>query len=75
MFRPIGNIDSECAAFSAAVDDLRRRGEPILIYPGCGDTPARGFLNLDIAFHEKLTPDDPRWEDRQIFIFPFADMA
>lgn len=61
--------------FAATVREMTEAGKPVLLYPGCGDTPARGFLNLDISLHGRLTPDDPRWEDRQVFIFPFADTA
>ncbi len=73
--RQIGSVAEELAAFSRAVQDLIREERPVLIYPGCGDTIARGFLNLDVLVHPQLSPNDPRWEDREIFVFPFADLA
>ena len=75
MWRNPGDVDSEISAFAAKVDQLRRQQMPVKIYPGCGDTVARGFLNLDISLHPNLKPDDPRWDGCDMFIFPFADMA
>jgi predicted SAM-dependent methyltransferase len=74
VWREIGDIDYELAAFAAKVDDLTRRGLPVRIYPGCGDTIAHNFINLDIETHPNLHPDDPRWDVCDMFIFPFADM-
>ena len=75
MLRTIGNVENELAAFAAKVLQLVSDGQPVKIYPGCGDTIAAGFLNIDVFKHKNLRDDDPRWRDRDIFIFPFADMA
>jgi predicted SAM-dependent methyltransferase len=74
MWRETGDTWTELNAFAAKVAELTQRGVPIKIYPGCGDTVARGFLNLDVAVHPNLRADDPRWETCDMFIFPFADM-
>jgi predicted SAM-dependent methyltransferase len=75
MWRQIGDTHAELQAFAGKVAELNRLGLPVMIYPGCGDTIARGFINLDIEVHQKLRADDPRWGKCDMFIFPFADMA
>lgn len=75
MWREPGDTEAELRAFAAKVAELNERGLPVKIYPGCGDTIAHGFLNLDIVAHPRLTPDDPRWEVCDMFLFPFADIA
>ncbi len=75
MWREPGTVEEELALFAAKVAELQKRGLPVKIYPGCGDTIAAGFLNLDRRLHPNLKPDDQRWENRDIFIFPFANMA
>jgi hypothetical protein len=74
MWREPGDTAEELRAFAAKVAELTERGLPVKIYPGCGDTVAQGFLNLDLAMHPRLKPDDPRWDACDIFVFPFADM-
>jgi predicted SAM-dependent methyltransferase len=74
MWREIGDTDEELRAFAAKVAELNERGLPVKIYPGCGDTIAHGFINLDIEVHGNLTKNDPRWNVCDMFIFPFADM-
>jgi hypothetical protein len=75
MWRKLGTVEEELSLFAAKVTDLQNGGLPVKIYPGCGDTIASGFLNLDIRLHPKLRPDDQRWKDCDIFIFPFTNMA
>ena len=70
--RKIGTPDDELQMFSDRVAELIRNGEPIKLYPGCGNTAARTFLNLDIGCNMK--EDDPRWENHELFFFPFADV-
>lgn len=70
--REIGTAEQELQRFGDRVAELIRSGEPIKLYPGCGDTPAQSFLNLDIAC--LLKPDDPRWQTHDLFFFPFADL-
>lgn len=73
MIRVHGGIAFERKAFADKVSELLQNNEPIKIYPGSGDTIAAGFLNLDIVRHPALRDDDPRWNDRDLYIFPFAD--
>jgi predicted SAM-dependent methyltransferase len=70
--RAAGPAAQEMAAFSERVLDLIRNAQPIRIYTGCGTMPAAGFLNLDIA--PMLPPADTRFDDREYFFFPFADV-
>jgi predicted SAM-dependent methyltransferase len=75
MWREPGSVEQELSLFASKVAELNSRGSPVKIYPGCGDTIAAGFLNIDRKLHPRLKPDDKRWKNCDIFIFPFANMA
>jgi predicted SAM-dependent methyltransferase len=75
MWREIGPVSEELALFAATVREMNERNIPVKVYPGCGDTIASGFINIDRHVHRNLKPEDSRWENCQIYIFPFADMA
>jgi hypothetical protein len=75
MWREPGAVEEELTLFAAKVTELRNLSLPVKIYPGCGDTIASGFLNIDRRVHPNLKPDDKRWKDCDIFIFPFANMS
>src|ERR1700722_1340656 len=75
MWRTPGAVEEELALFAKKVAELDRAGSPVKIYPGCGDTIASGFLNLDRKVHPNLRPDDARWKACDLFVFPFANMA
>ena len=71
--RAAGPVEREMAAFADRVFNLIHTGLPVRIYTGCGTNPAAGFINIDIA--PMLRPDDKRFDDREYFFFPFADVS
>jgi hypothetical protein len=71
--RAAGPVAQEMAAFADRVFNLIHSAQPVRIYTGCGTTPAAGFINLDIA--PMLPPADARFDDREYFFFPFADVS
>ncbi len=70
--RAAGSVEQEMQAFSNRVFNLIHTGQPVRIYTGCGTSPAAGFINIDIA--PMLRPEDTRFDDREYFFFPFADV-
>jgi predicted SAM-dependent methyltransferase len=70
--RAAGPIEREMAAFADRVFSMIHSGHPVRIYAGCGTSPAAGFINIDIA--PMLRPEDTRFDDREYFFFPFAEV-
>jgi len=70
--RAAGPPEREMAAFADRVFNLIHNGQPVRLYTGCGTMPAAGFINIDVA--PMLRPEDTRFDDREYFFFPFADV-
>lgn len=71
MRRP-GRLEDELRGFSDRIRALGLAGEPVKIQVGFGWSPAPGFVNLDVEPH--LDESDHRFDDCDIFFFPYADM-
>jgi predicted SAM-dependent methyltransferase len=71
MRRP-GKLEDELRGFTDRVRALAESGQPVKIQVGFGWSPAPGFVNLDVDPH--LEEDDERFDDLDIFFFPYADM-
>ena len=71
MRRP-NSLEQELRGFSSRILSLIETGQPVKIQVGFGPMPAPGFVNLDI--HPMLAEDDSRFDDLDVFFFPYADM-
>ncbi len=71
MRRPL-SPEEEARWFSTRVLSLTQAGQPVKVQVGFGFTPAPGFLNLDIA--PFMDESDSRFDDLDVFFFPYADM-
>ena len=71
-FRLVAESYDEHTRFCRQVAKLRKAGQPVKLYCGCGAIPREGFLNLD---RTEFAPAFMRDHRDEYFVFPFAEMA